>query len=57
MIIDAGYINNKGEYIEDLMYFSFDGLTEKEKKQILDEENEKEWERYLEHEQEYDSVA
>lgn len=59
MIVDAGYINDKGEYIEDLMYFSFEP-DEQEKQKILQEEYEKEYQEYLEYERqyfEYDSVA
>lgn len=37
MFIDAGYLNNSGQYIEDKMYFSF-GLTEQEKMEILNYE-------------------
>ena len=47
-IIDAGYMNNKGEYIEDLMYFSFDEITEQEKQEVLKYEYENE---------QYDSAA
>ncbi len=35
--IDAGYYNN-GKYVEDLTYFSFDKLSEKEKGVILSAE-------------------
>lgn len=35
--IDEGYYSN-GEYIEELTYFSFDQLTEKEKQEILNNE-------------------
>lgn len=35
--IDAGFYNN-GKYVEDLTYFSFNQLTEKEKQEILNNE-------------------
>lgn len=59
MIVDAGYLNDKGEYIEDLMYFSFEP-SEQEKRKILEEQNKKEHREYLEYEQQYyehDSAA
>ena len=51
-IVDAGYLNDKGEYIEDLMYFSFEP-SEKEKRRILDRQHMKEYQEYLEYEQQY----
>ena len=59
MIIDAGYMNGKGEYIEDLMYFSFEP-SEQEKQKILYEQNLKEYKEWLEYEKyyyEFDGVA
>ena len=41
MIVDAGYYNGK-EYVEELTYFFFDELTEKEKQEILKDEYERE---------------
>lgn len=52
MIVDAGYIDNNGKYIEDLMYFSFEP-SEKEKQRILEEQNKKEYEEWLEYEKQY----
>lgn len=36
-IVDTGYYSN-GKYVEDLTYFSFGELTEKEKQEILKNE-------------------
>lgn len=44
MITDAGYINNKGEYIEELMYFSFE-IPDCEKRKILEEDYREELEK------------
>lgn len=59
MIVDAGYINDKGEYIEDLMYFSFEP-SEQEKQRMIDEANEEEYKEQLEYAKryyEYDGAA
>ena len=50
MIADAGYINDNGKYVEELTYFFFDELTEKEKQEILKNE-------YEQSNTEYDSAA